>query len=195
MADSVIDSEKFILFDNWPGVARYGLEPPGGFTGYSHFNVDSPAYPLGDKICVWNNSDVAGDDGYATFIYLCFLPITEAMPAVLPKQLAVAVLAGSPYNVSTDMNQNLQDESAMAAYALAPMTPIFATQAKYGYFWCGGICPEAFVPALGGNYDTDDNVDIGPITGQASTDGDTIVIANCAATVEGIIGYSYSLDD
>ena len=152
MADSTIDSELFMLIDNWPGVARRVSPdnlPNGDIISAVHHNVTTAVFPIGDKIVVRNRSAVAGDDGDSTFIYLKGLAITEANPACAAKQLCVPSLAGTPYQVTNDSDQCLDVSGCpLVAVLLSVMTFTHAVT-KYGWFWCGGVAPEAMVAAMG----------------------------------------------
>jgi len=197
MADSTIDSELFMLIDNWPGVARRVSPdnlPNGDIISAVHHNVTTAVFPIGDKIVVRNRSAVAGDDGDSTFIYLKGLAITEANPACAAKQLCVPSLAGTPYQVTNDSDQCLDVSGCpLVAVLLSVMTFTHAVT-KYGWFWCGGVAPEAMVAAMGGNYETTNAVDIGPIVAQDLADTDVIGLGPVADDTEAIIGFSYSLD-
>jgi len=50
------------------------------------------------------------------------------------------------------------------------------------------------VAAMGGNYETTNAVDIGPIVAQDLADTDVIGLGPVADDTEAIIGFSYSLD-
>ena len=197
MADSTIDSELFMLIDNWPGVARRVSPdnlPNGDIISAVHHNVETAVFPIGDKIVVRNRSAVAGDDGDSVFIYLKGLAITEANPACAAKQLCVPSLAGTPYQVTNDSDRCLDVSGCpLVAVLLSVMTFTHAVT-RYGWFWCGGVAPEAMVAAMGGDYETTNAVDIGPIVAQDLADTDVIGLAPVADDTEAIIGFSYSLD-
>lgn len=193
MADEDIDSERFILFDNWPWAPFDDTVPPDGFLGSSHHNVADPAYALGHKITVQNDSDIAGVAGTSIFIYLKGRSHTEANPTCAAKHVCVPSLAGEPYAVTNDPDQSLMKTGCpMVAIMLSVMTFTHAVT-KYGWFWCGGVCPEGHVSDLGGNYVTNGDVVIGPIAAADLTTPDTIGLGN-AAGQEAHIGCSYAAD-
>jgi len=192
MADSTLDSELLILKDNWPGAAgevksACGI-PTGGFTGSTHHNVATPKYAPGEKITVWNDSGDAGKPGMSTFIYL-FLE-TTAGPALAAKQFVVPGSATLWYSVSNDPDADslVVEGSLLAAVGLSAMT-----NARWGWFWCGGVCPEGHVSALGGNYGTEDNVAAGAVCTNDLT-ADSIGLGPCAADTEKAIGFALAAD-
>ena len=197
MADSTIDSELIVLIDNWPGVARRVSPdnlPNGDIISALHHNVETAVFPIGDKIVVRNRSAVAGDDGDSTFIYLKGLAITEANPACAAKQLCVPDLAGTPYQVTNDSDQCLDVSGCpLVAVLLSVMTFTHAVT-RYGWFWCGGVAPEAMVAAMGGNYETTNAVVVGPIVAQDLADTDVIGFDLVAGDTEAVIGFAYADD-
>ena len=77
MADSTMDSEEIMLFDQWgPVVPTRQGEPRGGFTGSDHFNVATRVYMPGETRVVDNLSSTddplngAGVTGQSIFRYL-----------------------------------------------------------------------------------------------------------------------------
>lgn len=175
MADSTIDSEYLILIDRWPGVAihcpRHHPLPVGGFAGATHHNVETAAYPVGFKLCVYNHSASAGVDGFATFIYLQIEQ--TGSPTSAAKQVCTVHTAGNWSLVDNDSDDVLQvTGSGLVAVLLSLMT-----DAYYGWFWCGGVCPEEYVSGLGGTYETDNTVAIGPIEADDLAETDAIGFA------------------
>ncbi|HUX02145.1 MAG TPA: hypothetical protein VMY35_14360 [Phycisphaerae bacterium] len=197
MADSTIDSELFVLKDNWPGVARRVSPdnlPNGDIISAIHHNVETAVFPIGDKIVVRNRSAVAGDDGDATFIYLKGLAITEANPTCAAKQLVVPSLAGTPYQVTNDPDQCLDVTGCPLAAVLLSIMTFTHLVTKYGWFWCGGVAPEAMVAAMGGNYHTDGLVVAGPIVAHDPATADSIGLGPVGGVTEAIIGFAYAAD-
>lgn len=195
MADATLDSELFVLNDNWPGVARRvhpDRLPNDSIVSALHHDIATAKFDVGEKIVVRNRSAIAGDDGDSTFVYLKFLAITEANPTPAAKQIVVPSLAGTPYQVTNDPDQCLMKTGCgLAAVMLSVMTFTHAV-ARHGWAWCGGVCPEAMVAALAGNYATDDSVAVGAITTQDLA-ADAIGLG-ARATTEHAIGWSYSAD-
>jgi len=192
MADSTIDSELFHLIDNWPGAPiPFGSIPPGGFTGSSHHNVATAAFPVGTKWQVYNKS--AGKPGLSIFIYLQ-VGTQNAASAIAAKSVVVPDSATHWYKVTNDPDDCIKLPTAVAAIALSAMT-----DAYFGWFWCGGVCPEEFVSALGGNYATDGNVAAGPIVAHdLAADkiglGPATEQASSVVALEGIFGWAIAAD-
>jgi hypothetical protein len=166
MANSTIDDQKIILYDLWPGDPVENLsEPLDGFTGSDHHNVVSPAYDIGTKIRVYDDTS----KGYATFIYLQNIQGTAgAVAAKDPvcmdtSEQATAATSATWYKVGSDGGETLVN--GPMAIAISAMTTAY-----YGWFWCGGVCPVSYVSGLGGNYVTDSSLTAGGMfTGADST--------------------------
>jgi hypothetical protein len=173
MADGTLDSDLLLLTDNWPGHPTGQYSPPtDGFTGASSHNVEAAAYPLGTKISVYNRG-TAGQAGLSTLIYLQLLT-QHSTNLVAAKSVVVQDSATVWWKV-TNATANVAS-TQQAAIALSAMTTAY-----YGWFWCGGVCPEDFVSGLGGNYLTNGLVvaasQICPTAGLATAVGSTGVYA------------------
>lgn len=158
MADKTIDSELIYLFPNqWPaGTKTVRSAPIGGFTGSTHHNVKTPVYNIGEKIEVYCNGTV-GKAGYSELTYLK-VGTQNADVAIAAKTLCVGDSATTWYEVTNDPDSCVKNRGVPVAVALSAMT-----NGCYGWFWTGGVCPEQYVPGLGGNYPTDSTVAAGPI--------------------------------
>jgi hypothetical protein len=188
MADSTIDSELFILQDNWPGDADPGLvqDPPrDGFTGSDHHNSSTAVYQVGAKIQIYNEG-TSGKAGWATFIYLQ-VGTQDATTVLAAKSLVVPDSSTTWYQVTNDPLQAVVLPCGMAAYALSAMT-----NAYYGWFWCGGVCPEEAVSGLAGTYVTEGNVVAGDLTAHEAAAG--VIGLGPRAAGEGCIGFAIAGD-
>ena len=186
MADSTLDSELFVLIDRWPGVPTIFKEPPGGFTGEMHHNVSIQQYRCGTKAQIYNDGGIAGDYGYSTFIYLQ----VGTQSAIALKSFVVPDSATDPYVITDDIESCIDAVGSLfAAVALSAIT-----DAYYGWFWCGGVCPEAMLPAMAGNYVTINDVDIGGIAVVDLAAANTGGLGNVAADTSAIIGAALSAD-
>ena len=151
-ADSTIDSELFTLQDNWPNTSGPCEDAPtDGFTGADSHNVVSPKYTVGQKVQVFNKSTSAGKDGYSTFIYLRFG--TAGGTTMAAKQFCAPESATVWSTVTNDPDTTVGLSNGLCAVGLSAMTTNY-----YGWFWCGGVCPEAFVSGLAGNYATNGTI-------------------------------------
>lgn len=153
MAASTISATNVILYDLWPGQARMGEQPEDGFTGSGHHNQTYEKYPAGTKFCVYDTTS----RGWSTFIYL-----------QLVDEHSTDVAAGSICSVysTTPVYYEVTNDSASsyftaAAVALSDFSaPTAGTTEYWGWFWCGGVCPQKHVTALAtATLVTDGNVD------------------------------------
>ncbi|GAG18855.1 unnamed protein product, partial [marine sediment metagenome] len=195
MADSTLDSERLVLIDNWDGPLRATTPPTGGFLGATHHNIalaSTNPYKLGEKITVSNDGAVAGLTGWSTFIYLCLNPTGAVNPTPAAKQFVVPVAASKPYYVTNDPDQCLLATGCpLAAVMLSIMSADADGDEYVGWFYCGGVVPEAHVSDLGGNFATEDNVAVGAVVAHDLGVGDAIGIGPCAGDTEAIIGFAY----
>ena len=146
MADSTIDSELIMLNENWPGKASRDDEPAGNIVATAHHNVAAAVYSTGQKVALRNES--AGQPGWSTFIYLQ-VGTQNASSVLAVKSAVVPDSATLWYQVTNDPDDCIKLPTNMGAFALSAMT-----NAYWGWFWCGGVCPEEYVSGLGGNYAT-----------------------------------------
>jgi hypothetical protein len=187
MADSTIDSELFVLFDFWPGVARRVHELPAAFTTA----VETAVFGPGEKICIWNDGATAGVSGDATFVYLQVGTQNDATGyTIAAKMHCVPGSATTPFQVTNNPDANVIQKtgSPLLGMALGAMT-----DAYWGWFWCGGVCPEAHVSGLGGAYHTDNSVVIGPMSVTDCAD-DRMGFGVTGADTEAVIGMAYAND-
>lgn len=165
MADGTIDSQLFHLIDNWPGVPTPGgLIPQDGFTAAAQHNVAAARRRVGEKIQVYCDGLLTGTTaGYATLMYLK-MGTQNPDVAVAAKTICVPDSATNILEVTNDPDSCISLPTGMVAIALSAMT-----NGYYGWFWVGGVCPEQYVAALGGNYLTEGNVAAGHITAKDMT--------------------------
>ena len=193
MADSTIDSELFVLQEQWPGESRQlgvGQAPAGGFTGSAHHNVATAVFGVGEKVSIFNHGgdDGAGLSGRSDFIYLQ-VGTQNADAEIAVKSIVAPDSATLWYQVSNDPDTVVvADGSMLAAVAISPMTNSY-----WGWFWCGGVCPENFVSGLGGNYLTEGTVVAGQICTNDLT-ADAIGFGPVAGDTEIAIGMAYASD-
>lgn len=164
MADSTLDSELFVLINNWgQPVSRFGQKPLDGFTGTDHHNVASATrYRLGEVWAYYNEGD-SGVAGWSEFMYMK-VGTPNPSVAIAVKTFCAQELASEPFIVTNNKTTVSLVPAAQAAVALSSMTATY-----YGWFWVGGVCPEEEVSTLGGNYATDGNVVVGSICIRALT--------------------------
>lgn len=190
MADENVDSEYLMLFDNWPQDPTPILQAPtGGFTGSTVHNTAAALHRLGEKALVRNHASVAGLDGWCTFIYLQLSNTGGPTPAA--KQWVVPTAAASgPYVVTNDPDVCLVSTGCLlTACLISPMT-----DQRFGWFWCGGVVPEEYVSGMGGDYDTDGNLAVGPFCVHDLATHDELGLGPIATNTEAMIGYTLSAD-
>lgn len=183
--DGTLDSNFVVLIDNWPGSPSHNLSlPEDGFTGASHHNVVAASkYKVGTKIQVYN--ETLGIPGFSTLIYLQF------------EGTATAAKEGCALDVNTSMTlvTNIRTGDLVGTGLPTCFTISAMTDAYFGWFYCGGVVPEDFVAALGGNFATAGSVAVGSamITIDLSQDAIGFAIAASAAT-DLVSGYTLSTD-
>lgn len=165
--DETIDSEDFILFDNWPGVPQQCNGQPVAYNlqGSDSHNVATAAHPVGTKFQVYNDGSVAGLNGYSTLIYLQ-VGTQGATTAIAAKTICAGDDAADPYEVTNSGTDAIDLGAGLCAVAIGT-----TTDAYYGWFWCGGVCPEVLCDSLadgasqtmGGNYYGKFNLELGPM--------------------------------
>jgi hypothetical protein len=185
-ATSTIDSELIFLMNKWgaaPDPNHQNTIPQGDGTwsGANSQNVIAPAYPVGTVIQCYNDGDSAGQSGYYEMIYL------RAEEAILgAKSICVPAATDDHYSVTDDISSALDATNAQIGVAIAAMTAQY-----YGWFWCGGVCPEAIESDMGGNYNADGSLAIGPM--HALDAGDASLIGFTVSAVEAC-GMSFAAD-
>ena len=188
MADSTIDSELIVLRGGRFGTSFDNSIPLGGFTGSTHHNVANPMYDIGQVKRVYNDGTY-GQPGYSEFVYLYFASTSGTDPTPAAKQVCVPDSATVWYQFTNAPDGCVfEDGALLAVLSISAMTDTY-----YGWFWCGGICPEQYVAALGGNYATDGAVVEGPIT-QVNLTANAMGFSLCNANTEAKIGYALAAD-
>jgi len=187
MADSTIDSELIYLINPWgpPNTEPSLLDD---IIGAQHHNVEEAFFPIGSVVNLWNDSGDAGKDGWSQFVYLQ-IELTGA-PTSAAKQVVVPDSATVWYIVTNDPDDCIKaDGSALFGVTLSVMT-----DAYYGWYWCGGVCPEGRVSDLAGNFATESNVLAGMIATSDLADADAIGFGPVAADTEAGCGFALADD-
>lgn len=187
MADSTIDSELILLYDNWPGtsIRTHAEVPTGGFTGSAHHNTVAATYGVGEVIWVRNES--LGVPGWSKFIYLQ-VGTQNAASVLAVKSLCIPDSATLWYQITNDPDSCIKIPTPLGCVALSAMT-----DAYFGWFFAGGVVPEEYVSGLGGNFTTDGNVAAGGfIFHDGTADYVNLSIADTAPEVEA--GFALAAD-
>jgi len=146
--NAVLDSEKIILFNHFGAPDPNLGEPKDGFTGAEHHNVATAVYPLGTVIQVYNKT--LGVAGYSQFVY-GKLETQDATNVTFARCICTLHTDAVPTDFTNDNAADLASNACVIA--ISAMTVDY-----FGWFWCGGVCPEDFVSGLGGFYNCDDSV-------------------------------------
>jgi hypothetical protein len=152
MAESTLNPNALFLYDLFPGPITYTL-PPADETGdvfgnTSHCNVASPAFKLGTKVAVYESPTDGTTvwSGWSIMTYLRFQDGGDTTPAIGDMCCCIKS-ATSPL---TDVSQD--GDSAAACYGpYAAVAVLAMTDAYYGWFWTGGVCPYLSAPDLSGD--------------------------------------------
>ena len=133
-----VDCELMFLIDNWPGYPTNGANP-SDWTALSA----TEDYPLGTKRQVYDDAN----QGWSTLMYLYY---TTGAGTV-----RVATV-GEPCGIDTSASGTAGQychitNDGSDAKLLGPVAVCLGTMvnARYGWFWVGGVCPVGLVAALG----------------------------------------------
>jgi len=129
MAAGTLALEYVYLKDNFPWAYDFKRDfPKDGFSSTDHISTTAQ-FEVGTKFVVWD----AVSKGWTTFIYLQMDAVLGAtigkLCSTVANPLTVAI---DPYNVVT---------SSILGGCAAVATGTIALSA-YGFFWCGGPCPQ-----------------------------------------------------
>lgn len=156
---ATIDSNEFILIHRFPTKAQDWMPPkamdPANDGGH---NVVAAAYKIGTTWDFFQEGSEGINQGWATFTYLK-VGTQSALAAKSICGLDTAPGAATALEILytvTDLAAGTIAGSTPAAVALSAMT-----NAYYGWFWTGGVCPESIVSDLSGNFLTTTNVVVG----------------------------------
>lgn len=191
MADEKIDSQDFYLLDILPGrPVPYYSTPSGGFTGAASHSVEAAAYDVGTKIQVYNKT--LGVAGWSTLVYGKLATEGETNVCLVRHVCVMDKTTPSPFEFTNEEGNDNGEGMSPAVIPAATLTVEY-----YGWFWCGGVCPEDYASGLGGFYYTDNTVVIGAMgTGDLLSPGQTPGEIGFAVTTEAIatVGWAYVAD-
>jgi len=176
---STIDSNLITLIDHWPGVAWPGLAATHATLSCSDFghNVAQPQYTPGTKIQLMcqqsQDGALNGVRGPSTLVYLQAISQGSNTASIDVKDLVMTGSTSKWYQVTN--NSDVVAASAFVGLAACAIGPI--ADDNYGWFWCGGVVPEQYISAMGGNFVTNDDVVAGPMCVQATPAGNVCAFA------------------
>ena len=137
--DSTLDSERIFLKPGRFGTADMAMgSVKDGFLGTTHHNVRDAKFAIGQVVRARCNGEV-GAPGFSEMVYL------QASTATQAKSVCVRNGSGQWYAFAAGDASGALD--AMAVMAISTMDA-----GCYGWFWCGGVCPERHVSSLGGEH-------------------------------------------
>ena len=176
MTAYTVSSNEVILYDMYPGVASVNIPKAdhdgNAFTNSDHHNVVKAVFDTGYKVQVYEKSLA----GWSTFVYLQY-NLGASGVAAAAGHLAVYETGNSWFGVTNEGD---------ATFVNVPPAVILSTMtdAYYGFFWCGGVCPQSWVTALAtSNFNTDDSVVIGPVGLVDASDPDVVGLTAAASAV------------
>ena len=159
----LLDDAQLQLIDQWPGIPTMAIPFPPDLTQWS----TTEDYPVGTKI-VKRDPDNNGD---STFIYLKLIKGTTDVNVVVKDVVGqdnIPATAGVWSDVTNDGGDVfLNGPIAVALAALDYGVALATTTYRYGWFWCGGVCPTGLVKnaagekILDGDFTIDDAVTAG----------------------------------
>jgi len=172
MAVLTVDDALLHLNDLWPGQPNNMLAFPPDLTQWS----DTEDYPVGTKITK-RDPDNEGD---STFIYLKLIKGSTDVD-VAAKSPVGRDSDGDWYEVSNDGGDIVVDGPIAIALSALDYGVSFTTAGKtykYGWFWCGGVCPTGLVKNSAGTKVLDGNYSFA--AGEAVTLGNGLKLADVA---------------
>jgi len=202
---STIDGSQFLLKDNWPfdpGFDRwagpYMRGPASDATDWEGQNVAAAdkKFAVGRKFVKYQKGATGINQGYSTFIYLrhgtaqtTALSAIKHIYTIENAAWGTSEAAEALYTVTNDAaTACIAEPTGIAAVCLMTMTTNY-----YGWFWCGGVCPEVILTGMAGTYLTDGNVAVGAMELVTSAVNDELGFG-VASGVEGICGLALNAD-
>jgi len=164
MADATLDSTGFLLIDNWPKVGNSDWAGPPGIDdlpSQGHHNSATETYRLGTKFRVYQGGGTGVNSGWSTFIYLKMGTADTAVALAAKYSVcgeAPPTSTGARTLLYTVTNDKDSGDMTAGLHAIAISA---MTNSYYGWFWCGGVCPESTIAAMAGTYATDGTAVIG----------------------------------
>lgn len=128
---------QFYLIDNWPGEVTNGPNP----SDWSTYSATED-YPLGTKRAIYDDTN----NGWATLIYLKYTTGAGTVAlATVGSPCAIDTTAMATGGQWCHVTNDGSDAQLVGPIAIALGT---LTNAYYGWFWCGGVCPVDTIATL-----------------------------------------------
>jgi hypothetical protein len=186
MAEGTLAHTLITFKDTWPD-GEVLTKDECGFSPYqitsstAGHDATAPAFPIGTKVDFFQPG-VTGKTGSCRFIYLLCGTQQASIAALSVVTQGSATLW---YEVNNKASAAIANTSGCAAVAIGAMT-----NAKYGWYLCGGVVPTDFVPAMTGNFVTDALTVAGAVGVKSGATSTTIVVLAKATTLMGVFGYA-----
>ena len=148
---AAIGAEEFYIIDIWPGAPDANLsEPTVGFDSTTISNVATAVYTPGSKIMGYNELTVSADgarsmnQGTYTMMYAKYHCSTTLADITACDLLTISCLSGDVHGPLAVTRETTAGSSfGPLAVCILDMTPD-----SFGWFWCGGQCPQNDVTSL-----------------------------------------------
>lgn len=133
-----VDCELMFLIDNWPGAPTPGACPTD-FTALSA----TEDYPLGSKRQVYDDTS----QGFSTLMFLYYTTGAGTVRvATVGEPCGIDSTAMATAGQFTHITNDGSDAELLGPIAICLGTMV---NARYGWFWVGGVCPVTLVSELG----------------------------------------------
>ena len=134
-----IDCELMFLIDTWPGVPTNGANP----SDWTELSATED-YPLGSKRQVYDDVN----NGWSILIYLYY---ETGAGTVRVATVSEPVGITSARAASTKGQFCYVTNDGSDTELLGPIAICLGTMVdqRYGWFWCGGVCPVGICAGLG----------------------------------------------
>jgi hypothetical protein len=165
-----IDSTGLLLNDRWPGIANNNAAGPydlGNVANGSDQNwyvaSTKPPHVLGTKFTGYQEAASGVNGGSFTLIYLNTGTLLSTTAITAKKFCALQAAPTSStsgallYTVTNNPAYTVGMSTALYGVSMSAMT----SGGYYGWFWCGGVCPESICTGMAGTYTTADTVTVG----------------------------------
>lgn len=153
---------KFYLIDNWPGEVTNGPNPADWTTISA-----TEDFPLGTKRQIYDDTG----NGWATLMYLYYTTGAGTVAvATVGSPCAIDTTAMATAGQYCHVTNDGSDAQLVGPIAIALGTMV---NARYGWFWVGGVCPVDTIATL------DDQ--LFPSDGSVDTAGIHMLLADSAS--------------
>jgi len=179
MSANNLDSTEILMLDNFPGIPNVNAAGPynlgnvaaGGDQNW-YVSGSRPPHVLGTKFMGYQEGGTGIVAGSYTLIYLKTGTELSGTSIAVKRLCAMTLGPGAAsssdllYTVTNDPTTPIGLLSGQCAVAMSAMT----SGGYYGWFWCGGVCPESICVGMAGAYETDANCVKGAMVAVSDTE-------------------------